>query len=661
MNCYITYIGVIDKLGRVHSVNLKPGLNIITGKSSTGKSALMEIFDYCFGSSDFTVPVGVITENADMYFVSLRFLKTTIVLARKPDSSKAFIREVADFKDEENPAVFPQGFFEEKLFLTLTKFKKELAGYFGLTITDVDLDEAEKDFRGKKSPSPSIRSFTSFMLQHQNLVANKHAVFYRFDEKEKREQTIDHVKVFLGFADQSYFLLSQDLNNAKVELRKLEYALPKKNEEDAQRLELLTAYLNEFSSITGKHLLDELPAAILNNPFKWMEHIKSQQLVFDSASDEYTTQIKNSEAIRARLVSELRGLERDRSAIRSSIDYAEEYAQKISKLDYPHKADDYVTECPFCRQSTNAIELEANNLTSAIDWLNDQLSRSPHMKGSFQSEERRLNKAIEKKQVEVRSIEEKISHLRSQIHSVTQRQSLFELALKAKLRVENFLEDLCDGESTDIANLIEKKQEEIKGIQKKIDRYGIKEKMVYAESFIAKTMNDIGSRLDFEESYKPVKLEFSLETFDLWNNRFDRKVYLRSMGSGANWLYCHLVLFMALHKLFCSLRQACKIPPILFLDQPTQVYFPNISLDTKAKFDAKELVPADKQAKVDHDVKSVERFFSEIADFCELTEKETGQKPQIIVTDHADNLNLEGGKIFNSYVRERWRDYGFIH
>ena len=47
MRSYIKYLGVIDKLDNCHYISLKEGLNIITGRSSTGKSAIIELFDYC--------------------------------------------------------------------------------------------------------------------------------------------------------------------------------------------------------------------------------------------------------------------------------------------------------------------------------------------------------------------------------------------------------------------------------------------------------------------------------------------------------------------------------------------------------------------------------------------------------------------------------------
>lgn len=51
MKSYVKYIGLVDKEDKIHSVQFTTGVNIITGKSSTGKSAIIEIFDYCMGSS----------------------------------------------------------------------------------------------------------------------------------------------------------------------------------------------------------------------------------------------------------------------------------------------------------------------------------------------------------------------------------------------------------------------------------------------------------------------------------------------------------------------------------------------------------------------------------------------------------------------------------
>jgi DNA repair ATPase RecN len=91
MKCHVRYIGVTDKDGRVNAVEFAEGVNVITGKSSTGKSAIIEIFDYCLGSSDFTVPEGVITSAAALFFVVLAMDNSHLVLARRGDEQKGFL------------------------------------------------------------------------------------------------------------------------------------------------------------------------------------------------------------------------------------------------------------------------------------------------------------------------------------------------------------------------------------------------------------------------------------------------------------------------------------------------------------------------------------------------------------------------------------------
>ncbi|HNP52865.1 MAG TPA: hypothetical protein PKJ85_13910 [Nitrosomonas nitrosa] len=205
MKSYIHELGVIDKTGKTHPVKLQQGLNVITGKSSTGKSALIEIFDYCFGSREYTVPKGVITDSADPYYVYLNVNGQDFVFGRLPDDeNKAFFKRV----DGYYPEKIKRSYFVDSHFIALDKFKKHTRGLF-LDIDDVDESLVVRKQRrfNAKAPTPSIRSFASFMLQHQNLVANKHALFYRFDEKEKRDQAIEHTKIFLGLVDQHFFLL----------------------------------------------------------------------------------------------------------------------------------------------------------------------------------------------------------------------------------------------------------------------------------------------------------------------------------------------------------------------------------------------------------------------------------------------------------------------
>ena len=186
-------------------------------------------------------------------------------------------------------------------------------------------------------------------------------------------------------------------------------------------------------------------------------------------------------------------------------------------------------------------------------------------------------------------------------------------------------------------------------------------KLEEAEAFINRTMNEIGRNLDFEASYQPINLCFDIHTFELYHLKDNNtKVYLRSMGSGANWLYSHICLFLAILKYFASLGDKALVPSILFLDQPSQVYFPaTVDID-EDKFDANKLKQFEGKT-ADEDLKAVTNLFVQIIIVIKSIKEEYGFMPQIIISDHADHLNL-GEYNFNDYVVSRWRgkDQGFV-
>ncbi|MDA5534909.1 DUF3732 domain-containing protein [Yersinia mollaretii] len=662
MNCYVNYIGIIDNKNRTHAVKFTPGVNIITGKSSTGKSAIIEIFDYCLGSSEDNIPVGVITRAANYYFTVLKFNNFYLVLARKNDSKYAFIRTVEKINEVNRAPEIPIDFFDNSYFLPLSSFNKELGRYFNITMTSVD-DSFSTNRR--KKPTPSIRSFMSYMLQHQNLIANKHALFYRFDEKEKREQAINHLPIFLGFVDQEYFILLQEQDDIESKIKRLNYSIPRKNEEKQKNISEIIYLSNMYLSVTGTRICDTSPEEIQLNPSYWLEKIRSEKIVTDSASSNSYILLKQYESDLSVAISEKRKLERERILVNSSIKNLTDYSAQISKIIHPTEFEIRVSNCPFCAQENNNIVAESNKLYDAINWLNKELSSTPYARESFREHDLKLKNDIEKISKEITDIEKKIKEITKQEELLKKKTSIIELAHEARARLIIFLESLATNKSSDLILEKENLDKELIIIQKKIKALGIENKIRTSERYLINAINEIGNKLDFETSYKPVNLKFSLESFDLWHeNKDESKTFLRSMGSGANWLYCHLALFLGINKLFCKLNSTCKIPPILFLDQPSQVYFPNFD-NSKEKFNPMELLLKSGTFKDDnslnHDISAVENFFNVMIEFCDTTLEETKLMPQIIISDHADNLQLSNNKSFGTYVRARWRDRGFIH
>ena len=70
--------------GRRRDLSLKPGeVNIITGASKTGKSALVDIVDYCFGADKCNVPEGPIRRCVSWFGVRLKLKSGEAFVARQ--------------------------------------------------------------------------------------------------------------------------------------------------------------------------------------------------------------------------------------------------------------------------------------------------------------------------------------------------------------------------------------------------------------------------------------------------------------------------------------------------------------------------------------------------------------------------------------------------
>lgn len=658
MKSHVKYLGVVDTSNKIHYVEFNTGVNVITGKSSTGKSAMIELFDYCFGSSEFTIPSGIITDNADVYFMVLAIKDSFITIGRRSNLSKKFLKFESELPNIEK---LKKEYFVDS-YLT-NDFNVELGHHLGLDINDIDEDKATINYTGRKKGRPSVRNMIPFLLQHQNLVANKHSLFYRFDQKEKREQTIDQFKIFAGFVKQEYYTIKQSLADEQRNLKSLENqqkAITEQNEFNGKRLDGL---LKEYQAITGNKLVEEEVNLILINPANTLQKLEKKEISANYESEQSLNELQELKNKKNELYSQKRILQNKLNDISSSIEYANKHFHDVGNLASESEEKIKLSECPFCHTHNEKILIEANHLESAINWLNSELSKSNYLLDSFESDKKEIEEQIGGLDNEIRRIYQKINKLEEITSGLEKNRSLEEQALKVKFKIENLLESLVGKDNSSLELQIKETEQKIKSYKKDLtEKFDVNKKLSNAEKYINDEMKKIGEKFDFEETYKPINLKFSLDNFELWHEKqTGEKIFLRSMGSGANWLYSHVTLFLALHKFFCSLGDKSLIPPILFLDQPSQVYFPTSIKDENEQFNIDDIEAKKGTETKDEDLRAVTNLFNQLVSFCKSTLEETGIEPQIIVTDHADNLTLDDGFDFEILVNSRrWRKRGFI-
>lgn len=664
METLIYQIGIIDKLGNKHPVNFKKGLNIVTGKSSTGKSALIEIFDYCFGSDENTIPKGVITTSAAIFYVALSVNEQDMVIARAPDlETKVFFRRVDLF----NSNNIDHNYFNSNYFLPLDKFKKHLRAFF-LDIDDVDSSLEAKRARGKKASTPSIRSFSSFMLQHQNLIANKHALFYRFDEKEKRDQVIEHTKIFLGLVDQKYFHLSQEKERLNADIKRLERQKETNKRISENYKQNVAPVLSQLYALMGFKYEPLSLGKVLRHPQDAKDQLDNIIIPeeIDYNSDAITQRYNQLKQVRNQKAAELRSLQRQAASINKHIQEEKRFVNNVKQLNSPAHVHISASVCPFCHTEKDTLRESAQKLQQAITKVSGNLAQARPMRAKFESSLVDVKRNIESMDKELTELNLQITELEKTETKLAERKSLYESVLMQKAKLFMLLDTLNMADDVELKKQINKINRQLKDINQNLMQYNAQKELEEASEKVNKYMTEIGNYFEFESSYKPINLHFSFKTFDLYHlTSKNEKIYLRSMGSGANWLYCHVTLFLALHKYFVELGDKCAIPSILFLDQPTQVYFPNSNRDTSESFEEQKNQEAklrtETERPIDEDIHAVENLFSQLSTYCNELELNNGFSPQIIVSDHADNLTLSNGIEFESLVNgNRWRARGLI-
>ena len=645
MRAYIKYIGILDNSNNIHGISLDEGLNIITGRSSTGKSAVINIFDYCMGATRNNVPRGVISNNAKLYFLVLNVNDKFITLAREAKkNSRGFFK----FESGAMPlSLYNNEYFTQEYFIHLEEYIREIGSVFGLTISDIDT--TDQDTQKSKKGHPSVRKMMSFMLQHQNLIANNQALFYRFDDSERRERVIEEFKIFLGLVDQTYFILMQKVDAIKNQIRRIERSISSFNQQLQCHIPYLDEQREQYLAITGQELFPNTTSEqILHTPALYRDKIIEYVPQINLESTSYQQTYEHLRLQHNELMGEKRDLVLKLSDINSSIRTIQAYREKMSRVKPVTHAYKQTSCCPFCGKPSDSTQNAENSLTKAINWLNKELRETPSLFKSYLPKREELKDKINSIDIQIKDIARRIAAIKEINIRLQKNRSLEEQSTVILSNVQNELlwvisEQENDWESKKNDYLKEKDQ--IESYIK--DHYNLHERMQEIAESINSSMNAIAPLFAFE--YSPIKLEFDLQRFELYCIMDNEKVYLSSMGSGANWLYSHICLFLSLLKLFIS-ENKCVIPPILFIDQPSQVYFP-VQNDMNIEFNAIALKGG---VNADEDLQQVSNLYSQILKFIDEIYNQYGVKPQIIISDHADHLQLDGYE-FEAYVKARWR------
>lgn len=623
MENYINYICIHNNNFESRFVELQNGVNMIVGESKTGKSALVEIIDYCYCSQRCTIPKGIILDFGLYFSLIMTFGNDRYLISRKnPDhgGTMLFIKVDKNF----HPNDINKDFLDRYTFKPHQYVQLEMEKKIGLRI-----DNLSTDSNGKKA---SMRNMVSYLFQHQNLIASKFALFYRFSDSYKRRDIVEQFPIFAGLLNQNYYSLLIERNELKLKIKQMEKMFKNNDAIKEELRESFVPLIKNYLSLIGNNYdkdftLDEAKKLAKNLP----EFSVDNYNVDNSIIERYNRLNKELEEARTKeqeLEFNISNIENLNKSGASLVDSLVTVKEKASFKLLSNSETTHSLICPLCKSNVNESE-NVKILDKLALNIEQQIQGINSAKNTYSEPYRKLKNELELVVKKIKSLYKQIKDIEKQYFE-PQNSKITQIN-EAKAKVQVYV-DLMDKKVFDFKDTdLEKLRNNLLAIENKIKEYDISNKIESAENYINHNMNRIGEKLNFEEEYKPLDMHFKIEEtdFKFHLKKGNDNINLFEMGSGANWISCHISLFLSMMSYFCSQPNNC-ILKTMFFDQPSQVYYSN------------------QNEEIDVDRDSVLRIYQTIFEEVDNISSETGICPQIILVDHANYSE------FSKYVRAEW-------
>ncbi len=592
-------------------IKFNKDINFISGESNTGKSSIGEIIDYCLASTKQTVPAGKIINEIDIFSIFLTLGNHNIIIARnRYDSEKFSGQKFIFFKqvqDDFSLSNIDIDFFTENELEYFTKndfLELEISKYFPSFPPKTRLD-------GKEMVRPTIRNMPPFMFQVQDVIKNKRHLFYQMDRGNKVKGIKRDFELFLGLIDFDIYNKVNRKNEIIKELKKIE------NRHNLYEDEIKNEYINLRSNYHRlyTHLnrdidVDSLEESTLLD-YKNLDEIVLEYSV-DSDVVKKVDELESLSNKQSRIVEQLKV---QYSSIKNQIRHIDTANLQLSKFT---SNSHYHKTCPICDSKTEkkfeVFDTAKKKILEEKDFLdhyNKDLLREKELEVKTKLDGEKsilismMNQVSELKKdvVEIQSIEEK-------------KKLLFELKgiIKQNIKqIQKYENNLLDNDK------ISKLEEELEKLDKKLKKVDLKKKRQEAEYLIGYYSTEMLKTLPFDNNdYGEPNLKFDVKDVEAYQQGNKDIFYLSDIGSAENHLSFHLSVFLGLHKYIIE-NDSAILPSFIFLDQPSQVYFPKEEDFKKGTGDIK---------KVEDMYKSIISFISSCND------KSLLSGIQIIITDH---------------------------
>jgi hypothetical protein len=655
-------------------------VNVITGYSKRGKSAIIAIIDYCLGSSECDIPIGKIREKVDKFAIYIQCDRQALFLARdspgadQKASDNMYLYEVQGKGD--NPSLNTNDWIREaKLYKTSRQVVKNHLGVIA-GFENIPLDNPYNE----DNYPIGFRDTMAFVFQPQNIIANPTTIFYKTDTFRHLSRLRTLFPLVLGYKSYQIITLEREVEDLE------------RTERDQQRkLEDLQRQYEHWQTDIYEYYSQAISLGLTNsdidintstvNQIKSelsliVEQIEGNQFLKEGSGLRYAEKLEELENDRINLVRQLDVLRVDLQKIerfdRSKKDYVEQVTQELEVRLRP--IDFFLQQkgtniCPFCDSVTDKAMDRLLRLNDEKERNKAVLESAQSENFSFENEKRNYKSNIALTEQEILRIDANIRILLNEDRQNYKKfQDIYQFGGKLTHVLEN-LDKISPSaalaqELAALRKQLDDKRSALRLLKEKYDKEHSLKKL-YGAIVEYIHMLPIENREQRTVLLDP-EISVGIRVQDSQTRSIN---FLSKLGSGANHMCFHIATMLGLHQYFLKLPATGKvnyIPSLLVLDQPSQVYFPENfegleETDTEATTEEKD----ESVQEVSEDILNTTMIFNACSKFMEANNFAT----QIIILEHAPrstwknvpHINLveewrghEGQRQFNALIPQDW-------
>lgn len=627
-------------------------VNVITGESHKGKSALVHIIDYCLGSGKCSIPVGIIRDLTDWFGIHIVTAKTELLILRK-EPGQNISTEKMIMVEQIEPIDLDKITDAERFQTTRAAVVNKLNQLSGLSTERFDIENPSNQFGG----AASFRDTSAFQFQPQHIVANPYALFYKADTQEHQQKLKTIFPLIIGAITNEALNIEREIKELDTQLKKIQLELSTKKQAADTWLNNLKAL---YSRAIQLGLLKIIPKD--SQYFDAEQYLFHLNLVvndfnenpipaYQTGTSEKDVQLQSELRLQERNLQSEIGIRKVRlSKLENLTSSTTQYKQTITTQQKRLEPLSWFKEkinheyCPFCESKNETAQKQIESLENYSKDL-EVISKA------INTSDVNLDKEMADIRKDIREFESKLNENRDVLREIYKksteenqtRQTIEEL-YKFIGRLEQAMENVFSTKTdSSLDTKIKELQEQIKEKQTKLQEIKAQYNLKNILSKISQRIAHYVSLLDIDRKEDLVELDIQNLTLKIASSNSSRSDYLWEVGSGANWMGYHLSAMFALHEHFLSLKHNF-VPSFLLIDQPSQVYFPkDVPKPKEGVKTFQEFVSTS------DDLTQTRKIFESASD-CVVRTK---GKFQIIIVEHAPEITWEG--ISNIHLVEEWR------